>query len=277
MAIYDEEIPVAPEEVWRGSSEQAIDEANFAGPRNEIFATSTDNAYIAEIDAIRRRGEEKYRRLIADGARPEEALLLAAPDLFSGNSRAVSSVLRNVGKPSARPAYEPSFQETPYGTLFRSGEGSARILERKESPEVIARRKMLGTQIEAMYKAQAMPYTGQTVDAKKLAELEGQYWATFPKQTAPQPPPDTAAPRGQIYFGSKEGEPISSEQNRTYFGPREGAPNARINVTAPNTGAPRSPSPFKEGDFVRDKRTNKRYQIVNGVPVLASEVEDSYR
>jgi hypothetical protein len=203
--------------------------------------------------------------------------LLAAPDLFSGNSRAVSSVLRNVGKPSARPAYEPSFQETPYGTLFRSGEGSARILERKESPEVIARRKMLGTQIEAMYKAQAMPYTGQTVDAKKLAELEGQYWATFPKQTAPQPPPDTAAPRGQIYFGSKEGEPISSEQNRTYFGPREGAPNARINVTAPNTGAPRSPSPFKEGDFVRDKRTNKRYQIVNGVPVLASEVEDSYR
>jgi hypothetical protein len=255
MAIFDEEIPVAPEEIWRGSSEQAIDAANFAGPRNEIFATSTDNAYLAEIDAVRRRGEEKYRRLIADGARPEEALLLAAPDLYAGNSRAVSSALRNVGKPSARPSYEPSFQETPYGTVFRTGAGSARLLEQKESPEVMARRDMLGNQIKALQKAQADPVMGRMVDAKKLAELESQYWGTFQKSSTPQPPPDTAAPRGQVYFGSKEGEPLPSEQSRVYMGPKQ--------------GEPQSPQiPFEEGQIIRNKRDGKRYRVVNGKPVL---------
>jgi hypothetical protein len=267
MALDDYGTPLPPEEIWRGSSAAAIDEANFAGPRNRIYATPLENAYTAELEAtdadlareiVRRRGQEKFRRLVADGARPEEALLLAAPDLFAGDSRAMSRVVGAPGR-AAMNGYQPSFEETPYGTVFRTGQGSARLLEQKESPEVLARRDLLSNEIKALQRASADPLAklAQTPESKqRLADLETQYWATFKKSTAPQMPemPASALPKstGRVYFGSKEGGPTEP-----------------VRATAAPAAPPAAPAvPFKEGAYIRSKRDGKLYRVVNGVPKL---------
>lgn len=275
-----------PDEIWRGSPEEEIDTFNFEGPRNRIYGTAQENAYLAEqasreddfvTNAIRQRGTQKFQQLIRDGARPEEALLLAAPDLFAGNPRAMERAVSVATKrPSSGTEYEPQFTETPYGTVFRSGPGSARLLENKESPELLARRRLLEDEIKTLQRAAADPLKSATIDTSRLNALKQEYWGTFPAQSAPVAPsmPAESAPgmSGRTYMGSASGEPESMQsRGRMFMGNPEDEPAIEAPVTAPRapvTAPSAAPSPYKEGQYVRSKKDRKLYQIVNGRPVL---------
>lgn len=78
----------------------------------EVQGTSTSNAYLAEQEAQRRQamsakeraeaeqaairfaGQQKFRSLIAGGAKPEEAMRLAGPEMFWNNPAALVSSVR---------------------------------------------------------------------------------------------------------------------------------------------------------------------------------------
>jgi hypothetical protein len=290
MAIGDmmvDSIPVPPDEIWRGSSAEDIDAFNFSGPRNEIFATPESNAFTAEqmlaggdaaTELLRRRGTAKYQQLVKDGAKPEEALLLVAPDLFAGNPTALSRAI-NVAtkKPTANSEYEPSFTQTPFGTVFRAGPGSARLLENKESPELLARRRLLESEIKGLQNPRDMlaAVEAKSPEAKaRLEALKQEYWGTFPRQSTPMAPASIASEpdAGTFYAGAAEGEPTPSRsRGRMFMGSPEDEPALpaapELSARPPQQVAQSPGAPYKDGQYLRSKRDGKLYQVVNGQPV----------
>lgn len=141
----------------------------------QVYGTSTNNAYTAEQDqnyynsllpaqrsrqfrdeqlaetaAMRYAGQEKFRQLIAGGARPEEALRVAAPELFWNNPAALTSAIRFT-KP--QPEFNPTLIPVEGGRVFRQGPNSAQFIPNPKPvmpPDVAANQKILTERLKAM-------------------------------------------------------------------------------------------------------------------------------
>jgi hypothetical protein len=141
----------------------------------QVYGTSTSNAFTAEQDrarlqsmapkdlmaiqkaqaeaeqaAIRFAGQQKYRKLIADGAKPEEALRLAAPDLFWNNPAGLASAIR-----STRPEtpFNPTVTDIEGGRLIQTGPNRVQFDRTRPPampPDVKAKQDILKNQLRSM-------------------------------------------------------------------------------------------------------------------------------
>lgn len=154
----------------------------------QVQGTSTNNAYLAEQyaeerlrmsekqradaeqAAIRFAGQRKYRSLIEGGARPEEALRLAGPELFWNNPAALVSSVRASREVTP---FEPSVREVNGIKFGMTGPNRAQVIQPSKvvmPPDVAMNQKLLMEQL----KRKTTGPLAIAADPKEIANLERQ-------------------------------------------------------------------------------------------------------
>lgn len=181
----------------------------------EVQGTSTNNAYIAEQEAerirrmsakeraeaeqaaIRFAGQQKYRQLIQGGAKPEEAMKLAAPEMFWNNPNALVASLRATRQVTP---FEPSVIERNGVKFAVTGPNRASVIPppkpvvEKQPPDSVINQKLLMERLKALRSGPL----AIAADPNEIASLEKQLlegstnWMGH--ASAPVAPTPTATP-----------------------------------------------------------------------------------
>lgn len=158
----------------------------------QVYGTSTNNAYTAEQDrelaryqaakmtedqrakveqrARQYSGLRKVQQAIAGGAKPEEAVWLAADDLFGGSPATLPNLIRST---RTTPQFTPSMIPAEGGKVFIGGPNRAQFIADKAPtmpPDVKANAKILEGRLHAL---QTGPLR-LAADPKEVADLENQ-------------------------------------------------------------------------------------------------------
>lgn len=229
--------PVYPDEllpVARDTSGDPVDPMpdqhfQMLGP---VYATSTDNAYTAEQAAqqyngmsplerqrilraqqeyeqaaIRYAGQRKFRSLVEGGAKPEEALRVAAPELFFNDPKALTSALRFT-KPT--PTFEPQMMPTSGGRIFMAGPNRAQFIADKAPimpPDAKANLDILKNRL----KTKTTGPLAIAADPKEVSALENEIVnasTNWMGRASPQPEAEKKSPfkEGQTVRNKKDGK-----------------------------------------------------------------------